>query len=657
MLLNFLVQQHNQKPRTVIKELEAGQKLIIGRSPHANIFIDDKNVSREHCQVLLEEDSVLVQDLESRNGSFVNHDRVISKLPLEDGDEIRLAGTTTIRIFFPKDIICGTLKDLNDSTTRLNVYTLTKAREMQIEQAQGKTFLQGKVFNGYRLDERIGAGENSVIYKGVHLSLDKTVAIKTLAQHLVKDPNAIERFLKVAKVSGQLNHPNIVQIYDSNRVDEYGIYYIVMEYVAGEPLSSLIKPNICLPIEKACRIIKDIAHALHHANKKNIIHRDINPSNILVTETGTKLIGLGLSKFIGNPVSNITRPGFSIGKLGYIAPEHLQDQPAVDHRSDIYSLGAVFYRCVCGQTPYNKKNMQQYLDGLCHHIAPYRLNDEIPRALSCIICKALSFDPDTRYQQAGEFAEDIEYFLKAYEVQNIEYEEAVEQMQAMFSEPPRIEALDFKLTYRPLQGIGGDFYSFIELKEDEIGIVIGDITGHGLKAAVVVGMVKSFMESTAKQASRTSEAISKANNEICPRMQTNTFAAISYLIIHHKTLTLHFTRAGHTPLILYNPERSPKISTFEPAGMVVGMFDICRCDELVMSLIPGDCLILFTDGVIEMMNDKQQKFGMKKLCQTICRVGSSDIEKIVNSIESGLDEFVGTEGQQDDVTIMGIKIK
>ena len=183
----------------------------------------------------------------------------------------------------------------------------------------------------------------AVVYKAVHHGLNRTVAVKTLAQRLIQNPKAVKRFLNVAKIAGQLSHPNIVQIYDSGTLDQYGIYYYVMEFVSGESLNNVLKEKKTLSMTLACKIIGYIANALTYANKRNIIHRDINPSNILIgNEDVPKLIGLGLSKCLDDEMTALTQPGKGMGMVGYIAPEQLMDATQADHRSDIYSLGGGF---------------------------------------------------------------------------------------------------------------------------------------------------------------------------------------------------------------------------------------------------------------------------------------------------------------------------
>lgn len=666
--LNILLYEPGREPRTVVSEMANGDKLIVGRGQKTQVWVNDKNISREHCQIICDKDGLFLEDLASKNGTFINGEKVGKKIALTEGDEIRLASSSLLKISLQKKppteqnpknnkgVEADTFKD------RLNNVILEPTANVPVlpNLPKGEFSLVGKSFNGYRIDTRIGAGGMAVVYKGVHLALDRLVAIKTLAHHLLQNPKAVKRFLNVAKIGGQLIHPNIVQIYDSGSLDEYGIYYIVMEYVEGESLNNVLKDKGKLGVEQTCKIIGYIIGALDYANKKNIIHRDINPSNILVgKEDVPKLIGLGLAKCLDNEITSLTQPGKGMGMVGYIAPEQLLDASKSDHRSDIYSLGAVFYRCLCGQTPYDTKNMREYFN--CIHnrippIPPHEVNPEVPRHLSDLILKTLAYDPEERFQNAEMFLLEMRpYFAPRTEAEGIE--KARKQIMAMLPQPNSIQGFEFESVYKPMQGIGGDFYDFIERKDqNEIGIVIGDVTGHGLEAAVVVGMVKATIKIIGKQVASTAEALQKANQEIYPDLDATTFATVTYGIIDRNSRILRLSRAGHTPLILYNPNRDNSLQSFDPKGMVLGMFSKCECEEISIPLVAGDCLIQYTDGVTEAMNAEREEFGVELLGETIRKVGVGDLRKILDAIELAVGKFVGAEGIQDDITIVGIKV-
>ena len=200
--------------------------------------------------------------------------------------------------------------------------------------------------------EHLGQGGMGVVYKARQRQLDRIVAVKLLPPSVGDEPAFAERFTREAQALARLNHPNIVQVYDFGRTDEY--FYFVMEYtVDGVNLRALIRDHKLDP-EAALKIVPQICEALQFAHDEGIVHRDIKPENILVDKKGrVKIADFGLAKLLGRSTDDLslTGTGQLIGSIGYLAPEQLQHALMVDHRADIYSLGVVFYEMLTGQLP------------------------------------------------------------------------------------------------------------------------------------------------------------------------------------------------------------------------------------------------------------------------------------------------------------------
>ncbi len=678
------LQEAGKEPRTVYSDLTPGDTLIMGRGQNVQLWVNDKNISREHCKVICENQKLYVEDLASRNGTFVDGERIKGRVELLSGQQIRLASTSSIQVSYQKNQAVATRPQRiqNTPVSSIPIDEVDRASTAQVTHKVARPSISGRVqtatigssnlnlpsrefslvgetFNGYKVESRIGVGGMAIVYKGIQLGLGREVAIKTLSHRLIQNPKAIKRFLNVAKLSGQLSHPNIVQIYDSGSLDEFGIYYIVMEYVKGKSLNHILKDSSRLGLERACEIIGHLAGTLSYAHKRNIIHRDINPSNILIGEEDVpKIIGLGLSKSLDDEFSSLTQPGQSMGMVGYIAPEQLLDAAQADHRSDIYSLGAVFYRCVCGSTPYETKNMREYFN--CIHnkvppIPPQELCPEIPDQISYMILKALAHEADQRYGNIEEFISSLKSFLSPRQGEE-GVQKARKQLMAMLPSRTSVPGLEFESIYKPCEEIGGDFYDFIELGNQKIGIVIGDVSGHGAEAAVVVGMIKATIKIFGKQFDETHNVMRQANKEIYPDLDATTFATAFYGVIDLNKRTLTFSRAGHNPLIIYNPNRKPKLQTFHPKGMVLGMFKKCECEEMTIPLEDNDYIIQYTDGITEAMNAEKEEFGLPLLCETIEQEKNNDLKEILQSIEQAVNKFTHNQPQEDDIALIGIKV-
>ena len=272
--------------------------------------------------------------------------------------------------------------------------------------------LEGRVLgNRYEIIEKVGNGGMATVYKATDLVLKRYVAVKILRDEFTTDEEFIKRFETEAQSAARLVHPNIVSIFDVG-VDN-GIYYIVMELIKGKTLKEIIvEERGPLPWKWSVNVAIQIASALEMAHKNNIIHRDIKPHNIIITEDGiAKVTDFGIAKAVSN--STITAFGTTIGSVHYFSPEHARGG-YTDAKSDLYSLGVVMYEMVTGKVPFDAdtpvsvalKHMQEEPE------APIEKNPHLPEAVNKIILKALKKDPMYRYQTATELLDDLRMALK-----------------------------------------------------------------------------------------------------------------------------------------------------------------------------------------------------------------------------------------------------
>ena len=272
--------------------------------------------------------------------------------------------------------------------------------------------LEGRLLgNRYEIIEKVGNGGMATVYKAKCHVLNIYVAIKILRDEFTTDEEFIKRFETEAQSAARLVHPNIVSIFDVG-VDN-GIYYIVMELIKGKTLKEIIvEERGPLPWKWSVNVAIQIASALEMAHKNNIIHRDIKPHNIIITEDGiAKVTDFGIAKAVSN--STITAFGTTIGSVHYFSPEHARGG-YTDAKSDLYSLGVVMYEMVTGKVPFDAdtpvsvalKHMQE------EPVPPIEMNPHLPEAVNKIILKALKKDPMYRYQTATELLEDLRMALK-----------------------------------------------------------------------------------------------------------------------------------------------------------------------------------------------------------------------------------------------------
>jgi len=268
--------------------------------------------------------------------------------------------------------------------------------------------LLGKTVGSCEIREVLGTGGMGVVFKAHHLALDKIVAVKTLPGSLASTGGGhIERFLTEARAAARIEHPNIVQVFDIS--EDAGYYYIIMQYVDGPDLHKLINERGPLDAELALTIVQQIALALHEIHKAGVIHRDIKPTNILITRSGqVKITDLGLAKLRrrrgGASDSNVSDPNVVLGTPDYMAPEQAVKGGGGDERSDIYSLGATFYHLLTGRPPFLGETSVAILVKHASEplVSPRMINPKVPTQVARIVEKMMEKDPARRYQTASE---------------------------------------------------------------------------------------------------------------------------------------------------------------------------------------------------------------------------------------------------------------
>jgi len=293
----------------------------------------------------------------------------------------------------------------------------------------------------YRVLDELGRGGMGQVYKALHTIMGREVALKVISPELVSDPIAVEWFLREVRASTQLNHPNIVMAYDANEAD--GLYFLVMEYVHGMTLDALVKQRGPLPIAYACALIRQAALGLQHAHEKGMVHRDVKPSNLLVPYPPTpalphqgggsnnapsplvgegggggadvlvKILDFGLARLHGKTKGDTIALRGEAGVLGtpdYIAPEQSRDIHAADIRSDLYSLGCVFYFILTGRVPFPGDNaLEKLIKHLMEKPEPLeKIRPDVPPELTTIVRRLMAKDPADRYQTPAELVRELE---------------------------------------------------------------------------------------------------------------------------------------------------------------------------------------------------------------------------------------------------------
>jgi len=263
----------------------------------------------------------------------------------------------------------------------------------------------GKTISHYKILEKIGAGGMGEVYKAEDTKLKRAVALKFLPPELTRDPNAKERFLREAQAASSLQHNNICNIHEIDETDK-GQMYICMDYYDGKTLKQKLSKDY-LPFDEAINIASQIAQGLAKAHEKGIVHRDIKPANILITNDGiVKLLDFGLAKLTGQ--AQLTKDTSTLGTVAYMSPEQVGGKE-VDKRTDIWSLGVVFYEMLTGKLPFKGDYEQAVIYSILNDEPEVvtALKSDIPMEAEGIMNKTLAKNPNERYQHTDEILGDL----------------------------------------------------------------------------------------------------------------------------------------------------------------------------------------------------------------------------------------------------------
>jgi serine/threonine protein kinase len=307
-----------------------------------------------------------------------------------------------------------TAREFAESLVESGILTRWQADRLLVGKAG---FQLGK----YRLIDRIGAGGMAVVLKAQQKDLNRTVAIKILARTLLKREDAMKRFFREIHAASVLEHPNIVRALDSDCID--GIPFLVMEYVEGRDLHSIVSQRGPLSIAWSCEFARQAALGLQHAFERDVIHRDIKPANLLVTRRSpadpltVKILDFGLAKFASDTpdTGSITAAHQIFGTVDFISPEQARSARSADIRSDIFSLGCTFYYMLTGRPPFpGETAMEKLTARIADGPIPLRsLRSDVPPELEEVLLKMLARDPVERFQTPVEVALALEPFAAA----------------------------------------------------------------------------------------------------------------------------------------------------------------------------------------------------------------------------------------------------
>jgi serine/threonine protein kinase len=389
--------------------LHAGPDLMLGRSANAYYQLTDPRISRNHCQVLRDGDQVTVVCNGGSGGTLVNGKRV-QRAPLKIGDVLKV-GDTELRLQvgdLPLDVALA--------HNPAHPAAAPAARPDKLEA------LSGQMLAHYDIGPVIGKGTSSMVFHATDTKDNRPVALKVLLPDFSKDEEEVQRFIRAIRTMLPLRHPNLVALYGAGKTEGY--CWVAMEYLAGENMTEVIGRigvGGMLDWRYGFKVAVHVARALDYAHGKNIIHRNVTPTNILL-EAPTKTVKLGdlmLAKALeGSQAQQITRPGELVGDVAYMSPERTRGTADVDGRSDLYGLGATVYALLAGRPPFTGATLVEKITRIRQTAPepPTKFQMSIPGRFEGMVLKLLAKEPRDRYATAAALLADLDKLAKSHGV-------------------------------------------------------------------------------------------------------------------------------------------------------------------------------------------------------------------------------------------------
>lgn len=723
--------------------LSDGESVTFGRSGANEIVLTDPKVSRNHMRITNRGGKVTVDDLGSNNGTYVNGKRV-SSAQLEVGDRIHVGDSVfelasvdapevaQLRASKSRPIrrteedeaaqtqqICQqplaplvsptarATYDRFEDLTRFDEMTFVvthkfcdacgrvipkkEEREQQTRVMSGYLYCREcaeqmvrGVIGPYRIIEQIGKGATGAVYRAEHSTTKRVVALKVLLKYLTTDETVVRRFLREARAGAILNHPNIVRTFDAG--EDNGIYYIVMEYVKGRILENIVREEGPFSPSRAVEIVIQVARALGYAYEHKIVHRDLRPANIIVTEDNiAKVINMGMAKSLqaAGLASTVSSSIGTPSTIEFAAPEQIVAPKTVDCRTDIYTLGATLYFMLSGQPPFRACNVKQYLQQITSgSFRPLKeVNPSIPSRLCELVERMMHRDMNKRFTTPAECRKELsQYLFQAFSVQDIYYgtrEIAARKAEAPDDKPqgdmhvakeiqrklvparlPEVPGFEMATYYKPAQQLSGDYLDFFPIGDNRYALMVAEITEKGMSGALVMAMVRGALRLIAPDKPTLADVMAELNYLICRDIKKDMFVTAIYGILDATDSTLSMISAGHNSPLLYTNETN-SYEFIARTGTALGVTPKQNFAEpereYTFFMAPGDMALLCTDGVVKAQNAHGELFGESRLKSVIEEFGQESCEEIVSNLLRKLDAFREGTPQNDDIGIFIIR--
>ncbi|MEN3015553.1 MAG: protein kinase [bacterium] len=389
----------------------------------------------------------------------------------------------------------------------------------------------------YKVLKKLGQGGMGKVFLAKDSVLEREVAIKVMVADLVKKQEFLQRFIREAKITASLDHINIVKIYDL--VVSNNQYYLIMEYIDGESLRSYIEKGYNQDFNASMDIFLQILDGIEYAHSKNIVHRDLKPENIMISSNGiVKITDFGLAFAVGS--HSITNPGMLMGTLGYLSPEQARGID-VDHRTDIYALGAILYELLTSNLPLVDLNPAGMIYKILNEppVPPSKYNPSIPPQIEKIIMKCLEKDKNKRYSSVSELKKEVEKFI--YQGYEDNYSDANQTSVNQASKPSDVDVNQVNQVISEIssykKNLPDILYHTDRLYDIKEKVVIDSYSKQSIDSP------KSYSPSSSFSVREIEQLLSKAQKEYERKNYEETIKILEIILPHHKSKSILYVLA------------------------------------------------------------------------------------------------------------------